>query len=109
MATFRIPTADGAVFSRYQIEVELDGVPFRLDFRYNSRQLSWFMNLRDINGEILRSGISIVSGFPLLRRMKQLSRPEGILMAVPVSLDELDLAGLEDLGTDVVLTYTGES
>lgn len=109
MAIFRIPTADGATFSTYQIEVELDGVPFRLDLYFNSRQGAWFMNLRDINGELLRSGISVVSGFPLLKRMKQLSRPEGRVFAVTIAQDEVDAADLTQLGTEVVLVYEGDA
>lgn len=109
MATFVVPVADGTVFTNYEFEVELDGVPFRLDLRYNSRQGSWFANLKDINGNLLRSGISVVSGFPLLKRMKQLSRPAGTLMAVPIAIDDIDAADLEQLGNDVLLTYTGDS
>lgn len=109
MATFELPTSSGEdVFPLYEFEVELDGVLFRLDMNFNSRQQTWFMNLRDADGTMLRSGVPIVSGFPLLARMVQQSRPAGTLMAVPVS-GEIDAATLEQLGLDVILTYTGES
>ena len=109
MATFIIPVSDGTVFPNYEIEVELDGVSYRIDLRYNSRQESWFMTLKDAAGTILRAGISVVSGFPLLQRMKDQTRPDGDIMAMPIAVDSIDAANLEQLGTDVVLTYTGET
>jgi hypothetical protein len=109
MPVFKVPTSSGEnVFPNYQMEVELDEVVYRLELLFNSRQLTWFMNLRDANGAILRSGTPIVSGFPLYKRMKQITKPDGTTMAVPVS-GIIDAAGLEQLGTDVILTYTGES
>jgi hypothetical protein len=109
VATFTIPTSSGAdAFPNYQLEAELDGVEFKLDLFFNSRQQTWFMNLRDANAVLLRAGIPVVSGFPLLQRMVQQTRPDGTLMAVPVS-GEIDAATLEQLGLDVILTYTGQS
>lgn len=109
MATFVIPTSSGAeAFPNYQLEAELDGVSFRMDLYFNSRQQTWFLNLRDANGVMLRAGIAVVSGFPLLQRMVQQTRPEGTLMAVPVS-GEIDAATLEQLGLDVLMTYTGDT
>ena len=107
MAVFDLPTSSGDnVFPNYVFEVELDGVLFKLDLFFNSRQVTWFMNLRDANGVLLRAGIPVISGFPLLKRMVQQSRPEGVIMAVPVS-GKIDAASLEQLGLDVILTYTG--
>jgi hypothetical protein len=109
MAVFTVPTSSGEdVFPNYQLEVELDGVSFKLDLVFNSRQQTWFFNLLDANAVILRAGIPIVTGFPLLARMVQQSRPVGTLMAVAVAGD-IDAATLEQLGLDVLLTYSGNS
>ena len=107
--TFNIPTADGTVFSRYEIEVELDGVVYRMDFRYNGRQQSWFMELADGVGDVIRSGIRIVSSFPLTQRLASRNRPDGTLLGVITIGDEIDFPDLEQLGNEVTLTYTGES
>lgn len=109
MPTFRLPTSSGEnVAPNYNFEVELDGVVFKLALSFNSRQETWFLNLFDANGVLLRSGIPIVSGVPLLRRMSQQTKPDGTIMAVSVA-ETIDAAGLEQLGLDVLLTYTGEA
>ncbi len=109
MATFILPTISGEDANpNYQFESDLDGVPFRLDFRFNSRSLTWFMNVRDINGVVIRGGIQVVSGWPLLVRMAQISRPAGEILGVPVA-ENVDAAGLEQLGDEVALTYEGQT
>ena len=109
MATFTIPTSSGEdAEPNYTLEVELDGVLFRLELLFNSRQQTWFMNLLDANGTMLRAGLPLLSGWPPLIRMSQISRPDGQIMAVAVAGD-IDAADLQQLGLDVLLTYTGAS
>lgn len=109
MAVFVIATEGGDSQANYSIEVELDGTTFVVGFRYNSRLGSWFMSISDASGVILRSGVSVVSGFSLLERLKTTGKPEGRLIAVPVSDDTISAAGLNQLGREVLLTYVGDA
>lgn len=108
MAVFNMPTSFGPdVFPNYRFAVELDGVEFRFGFKFNSRQQTWFFNLSDANGVLLRAGVPVVTGIPLLLRMAELAAPDGSLIAVSLAGDIV--AGLEQLGQEVILTYVGES
>ena len=90
---------------RYSIEVELDGTNFVLEFEWNDRAASWFLDVRDEARVLLLAGVRVVVGFPLIARYRDPKLPKGDLSAVDTSGLDLDPA-LEDLGDRVLLIYT---
>jgi hypothetical protein len=90
---------------RYSIEVELDGTNFVLEFEWNDRATSWFLDVLNEARERLLTGVRIVVGFPLIARYRDSRLPKGDLSAVDTSGLGLDPA-LEDLGDRVLLVYT---
>ena len=103
MAVTKIPTS--TTFPFYDMEVDLDGVLFLLSFKFNGRDQAWYMSILDPNGTQLRSGLKVVSDWPLMRLWQEIQiRPAGEMVAVaqggiarPALIDEL--------GEEVVLTY----
>lgn len=90
---------------RYSIEVELDGATFFLDFEWNDRAESWFLDIADADRVLLLAGVRIVVGFPLINRYRDDRLPQGDLSAIVTSGDELD-PKFSDLGDRVQLLYT---
>lgn len=107
MAVFKLPTSTTA--PNYDIEVELDGVVFRLDFNFNSRSGFWYFNVLDEQGIIKRAGIKVVNEWDLFLHWVDVeSRPEGTILPFPTGLNKAP-AGLNELGERVLLTYIGDS
>jgi hypothetical protein len=107
VAIFEIPTTQDD--AHHALQVLLDGVEYQLVLKYNGRQSIWYLDLLDAAGARLRSGIAVVTGWPLLLRYTDVERrPAGELMAVPVG-EDINAPSLAQLGEDVVLIYSGES
>ncbi len=97
-----IPTS--TELANYRFTVELEGSVFGFDFAFNDRDRSWFFTLSREDGTVLRSGIKVVTNFPLLRTITAEGRPLGEIMAIDTTGEDLR-AGLEDLGDQVSLVY----
>jgi hypothetical protein len=94
----------------YTFEVTLDGRLFFMQFKFNVRDSFWYMELSDgLTGAMLRSGIKIVSQWDLLRLYQEPERPAGTIIPIPLGEDGLEATALGQLGSDVLLTYIGES
>ncbi len=106
MPVFDLPTS--TTDPNYSIEVTLDGRVFRLLFKFNGRDQAWYLDLFDADDVLLRSGIRIVNDWLLFRLWQTETRPEGDSMAIAQGADT-SIAGLQDLGERVLLTYIGES
>lgn len=91
-------------FNAYRMQVTLDSVVFTLVFKQNLRNATWTMDVLQQDETPIRHGIKVVTAFPLLRLIQQLARPDGELVAIDTTGQDL-LANLEQLGTEVVLTY----
>lgn len=102
MAVHTIPVRAGV--PHFREEVELDGVTYGLEFRWNERANGWFMSLSDAEGDVLLSGIRLVIDWPLLARFKGERLPRGHLVVVDTSGAGLD-PGLHDFGTQRQLLY----
>ncbi len=109
MAVFTIPAPGGENNSNYLIEVDLDGVSFVLSLRYNGRMGSWVIDLLNSNGEIIRSGVSMVSELPLFLRVVDIGRPAGPVMVLNIADKEINAADLDQFGGDALLMYSGET
>jgi len=102
MAIEQLPISVGV--PNYSFEVELDGVEFKIDLRYNDRGSAWFMTILDTDDNVLRSGIKVVNDWPLLRLWKDSNRPEGEIVTVSQGA-RVSPPTLDELGVDVVLNY----
>lgn len=108
MASFELPVVSDGETKEYRFQVDLDGTTFDALFLYNSRSGFWYMSILDPEGNPIRSGIKIVLGFPLLFRIATDGRPLGEMMAVDNENSGIE-AGLEDLGSRVILLYGGNA
>jgi hypothetical protein len=94
---------DGTSWFSYQ--VELDGRTFGLEFRWNERDASWYLSLRDADDAPLLSGLRVTVGHLYLSRFRLLGLPKGELEFVDTTGQDED-PGFTDLGSRVVLLYT---
>lgn len=104
MAVYTIPLDNPAELGAFGFSVDLDGVDFRLDFQFNSREGFWYFDLLDTEGTILRSGIKVVSNYWLLRLFSARTRPLGELISIDTRLEPTD-PGLEDLNVTSFFGY----
>ena len=102
MAIDRLPTSTTLPY--YEFEIELDEVEFKVEFRYNDRDSSWYMTLKDTDDVVLRAGIRVVLEWSLLRLWQEDTRPEGEIISVNQG-EVLAPPTLNQLGAEVVLTY----
>lgn len=104
---FEIPVAQ---IASYEIQVPLDDVLFKLVFNFNERDSFWYMDVRDgLTDTIVRAGVKVVSQWDLLRLCKIAGRPDGQFVAVPKGAEGIEADTLQSLGTEVLLTYTGDT
>jgi hypothetical protein len=61
------------------IEAELDDQTYYLGLSWNQEGGLWTLSVRDLNQEILISGIAVVPQSPLLRRVRRPTLPPGDL------------------------------
>lgn len=101
MATLIIPCMTAP---HHTFQIELEGNPYRFEFMWNTRALSWFMSIRDASGNTVIAGRRIVVGRPLLKRFKDTRLPPGEILAVDTT-GRYEEPGETDLGQRVVLAY----
>lgn len=95
---FLIPT-DTAGRPFYSQTTTLDGTDYLLEFRFNSRELCWYLQVSN-GGTVFAQGIKLVSNFRLIQKYSSASMPPGELVAVAPVTDDSP-AGLNDLGIDL--------
>lgn len=104
MATLLIP--NDTEVEAYTFTMLLDGVLYRLSFKFNARDEFWFLNVFDgVTGEIVRAGVKVVAGWDLFMRWKQPERPAGNLISVPQGSAGTEATAIGELGADVLLAY----
>lgn len=104
MNFYVIPMEDAPELGAFYLNVELSGSTYQLNFQYNSREGFWYFDLLDVDGNYIRSGIKIVSNYPLIRLAMMQGRPLGELIAIDTRSIKADPT-LEDLGNAVVFGY----
>lgn len=92
----------------FELQIELDGVTYSLELRWNARAGAWFAHLRDAEGGVLVMGRRVVVDFPLFSRTQKAGAPPGQLVAVDTSGKQQDPV-LDDLGARVRLIYVTEA
>lgn len=88
----------------YRFEVELDGVAYGIELRWNMRAEGWMMTLSTPEGDVLLRR-RVVLGFPLTARYRDLRLPAGELEAIDTEGTGVE-PGLRDLGGRVLILYT---
>lgn len=102
MAVRKLPVRPGVPHQKF--EVELDGVLFGVELRWNWRAPAWVMTLRDSAGVTLREGTRVCLGGLLLPVRKSRAFPPGELLLVDRDVNGVD-PGLDDLGARTELVY----
>ena len=88
-----------------EVTVSLDGAVYVLTFRWNTRDGSWFMDISDANGDLLKPGIKLVCDWPLTAfRDTDANLPPGMLSVYDMSGAQIPPT-LDDLGTRCLLLY----
>ncbi len=61
-------------------EATLDDRVFNIGMSWNQEAQFWTMSIRDLNLELLASGIAVVGNYPLLNNIRRVEFPEGELV-----------------------------
>jgi len=85
-----IPTFQNRT-ARYSIEIELAGELFNLFFYWNSREESWYMNIRDSEEAVILAGVKLVPVYKLLQQYRaKEGLPEGDFILWDLNQDPTD-------------------
>lgn len=88
----------------------LDGTDYVLSFRYNSRENAYYLQISDTGGDVLLSGVKLVTNFPLFRSVTDSRLPRGELYALTSTNDDSTAAfGELGRGQRVTLVYVSEA
>ncbi len=104
MPVYTISLDNAAELGAFRFSADFDGTDFRLHFQHNSREDAWYFDLLDLDGDPLRSGIKVVSNFPLIRLFVEHSRPAGELLSLDTRNTPAD-PGLADLNVSSIFGY----
>ncbi len=86
--------------ANYRQRVELDGVNFLLDLRWNARNEGWQLSLFTAEETPLVQGLTVVSNRPLLDRWRSLDgMPAGEILALDET-NTIAVPGYDQLGRD---------
>lgn len=77
--------------ARYTIEIELAGTPYNLFFSWNTREESWYMNIRDSEETPILTGIKLVPVYLLLEQYRAYENlPAGDFILWDLNQDSTD-------------------
>jgi hypothetical protein len=88
----------------YTFACTLAGTQYQFNVRWNTRVGAWYFDLGRDDGTTIVHGIKIVLGVALGRRSTDADFPPGLIFATDTSGEDRE-AGLDDLGTRVVVTF----
>jgi len=88
----------------YTFSTSIDEVQYIFDVRWNSRAGHWYYDLKDENGDVIRSGMRVALGAFPLHRSVDARAPTGALMAVDTTGQDLE-ATYDDMGVRVLMVY----
>jgi hypothetical protein len=88
----------------YDMQVVLENVTYTLEFRWNTRESAWYMDLKAEDDDPIVTSVKIVVDFPLCARLNDPRRPSGYFLANDTTNLSQD-PGIADLGDRVRLLY----
>ena len=106
MSFLQFPLPQGNPY--FSMDVELDGVEYQAEFKFNTRDDAWYMSLYDIEGLPLRTGVRIVNGWQLFRTWTSEERIAGKLVSVN-SGNLSEPPNFSQFGLDAQLIYVEKS
>lgn len=89
----------------WSMRTTLDGREYVLGFDYLEREGRWILNVSDVAGAPLATGIKVVANWPLLRQFVNPALPPGNLIATDVSNGGGEPPDFQALGRRVRLLY----
>ena len=105
MLEIPIPEGDVATTQRFL----LDGEYFTLTIRFNERDVGWWLDIADGDGNPLVFGIALRADTPVQAHLRHLDGlPPGLFTCIDTTDQGLDPA-FEDLGDRVLLLYLEEA
>jgi hypothetical protein len=97
-----IPTRSDLPF--FDLQTELEGVTYTLQFRWNVRASRWFLDVLDAEGaKVLVASVKLVADYPLAIYRSD-RQPRGCFFAADTGGGGVD-PGINDLGKRVQLYY----
>lgn len=94
MSILTIPTTSDPFYSQ---TVNLEGVDYLFEFRWNQRESSWYLAIYQ-SDETLLCSVKVVTNWDLLRRFTDPRLPPGPLFAKANPLGDTTNPGLTDFG-----------
>jgi len=94
-------------FDAVRFQTTLDGLVYTFLLKKNLRNGTWTLDILEQDETPIRHGMKLVVGFPILRLVRDRTRPPGELVAEDTR-GTFQLPDLTNLGTDVVLVYVTE-
>jgi len=88
----------------FRVNTVLEGTEFIFDVRWNGRDSAWYMDLLDVDGDLIRAGMKIALGSPMGIRVADARFPDGLFSPSDLSNSGVD-AGFDDLGVRVVVFF----
>lgn len=90
----------------YRFRLDLDGVAYIFDVRYNEREDRWYADILDSDANVLWGGQKLIQGFPLFLggNARRPEFPPGGFILLDVT-GAARTPGREGLGTDYQLLY----
>ena len=88
----------------YGFQIELEGGIYFLDFRFNTRQNRWLMDILSQTQEPILMGLPVLTGIPISAGYTDDQKPPGYFLAVDQTGQERN-ADRETFGVDVLLLY----
>ncbi len=91
-----------------QFTTTLAGVVYQIRAKWNTRDESWYMDLRTPSGDPIRLGLRLVLGAKIGRQCADPRMPAGTFVLIDTSKEDRE-ATLDDMGTRVVLQFTSHA
>lgn len=86
MQVLSIPARNDLPF--YQFTINLSGVLYQLEFKFNTRMNRWILSVNNPSGDQIMSGIPILIGRALFNEYVELPLPEGTFFAQDNTLQD---------------------
>lgn len=107
MAVLKIDTS--TALELYTQQTQLDGDLFTLTFRWNRRNLSWYVDIANADGEMIVSGRRCIVESRLTGQFKHLDGiPPGEMTVYDTTLRQAP-PDLQDFGTRAIILYFDDS
>ena len=94
-----------AYMADHRYPITLSGEEFILRWYWLDRTASWYLNIYEVDGTEIATGIRVVVNFSLLKFRSDPRLPAGAMMAFDRSRANLDPEEQLDLGDRVVVLY----